>query len=64
MGKKKTKQQPEAAVPAKRSEIIQQSMIYVQCLAAQNAAFTVDGTGDCEYAGRVGGFFRLDVTAG
>jgi hypothetical protein len=54
MGKKKTKQQPEAAVPAKRSEIIEQSMVYVQCLAAREAAFTVDGTGDSEYAGRVG----------
>jgi hypothetical protein len=35
MNKKKTKQQPEAAVPAKRSEIIEQSMAYVQCLAAR-----------------------------
>lgn len=50
MGKKKNA--VRAPAPS-RSEIIEQSMIYVQCLAAHDAAFTVDGSGDSEYAGRV-----------
>jgi hypothetical protein len=34
---------------AARSKIIEQCVIYVQCAAAHDAAFLVDGTGDSEY---------------
>ena len=50
---KKTDETKSAGLAPSRSEIIEQSIIYVQCLAAHDAAFTVDGTGDCEYAGSI-----------
>ena len=34
-----------------RSAIIEQCVIYVQCLAAYDAGLSVDSTGDSEYAG-------------
>lgn len=49
----KTDESKTAGLTPNRSEIIEKSMIYVQCLAAHDAAFTVDGTGDSEYAGTV-----------
>jgi hypothetical protein len=55
MGKKKTKQQPEASVPAKRSKIVEQAVIYAQALAAYHAGFEVDPTGDSDYASKQNG---------
>jgi hypothetical protein len=49
MGKKKQK----AAVKA-QSKIIEQCVIYVQQLAAFNAGFSVDHTGDCDFASKGG----------
>jgi hypothetical protein len=50
----KTDENKCADIAPSRSEIIEQSMIYVQCLAAFDAAFTVDGTGDSEYVDHAG----------
>jgi hypothetical protein len=52
MGKKKAKQKPVDT--AKRSEIIQQCVIYVQQLAAYDAGFDVDRTGDSDFASKGG----------
>ena len=50
----KTKSKANASAPAdtKHSEIIKQCVIYVQLLAAYDAGFDVDHTGDSEYAGK------------
>jgi hypothetical protein len=50
MGKKKAKQ--KAVDTAKRSKIIEQCVIYVQQLAAYDAGFAVDHTGDYDHAGK------------
>jgi hypothetical protein len=47
--KKKLKAKAEATVP--RSKIIEQCVIYVQSLAAYDAGFSVDRTGNSDYAG-------------
>jgi hypothetical protein len=52
MGKKKTKQ--KAAVTAERSKIIAQCVIYVRQLAAWDAGFKVDHTGNCDHASKGG----------
>jgi hypothetical protein len=49
----KTGETKTAGLVPNRSEIIEQSMIYVQCRAAHDVAFTVDGTGDSEYVGEI-----------
>jgi len=49
MAKKKSKR---AAGDTGRSKIIEQCVIYVQCLAAYDAGFSVDPTGDADYAGK------------
>jgi hypothetical protein len=49
MAKKKTK--PKAHTAAKHSEIIEQCVIYAQSVAAYEAGFKVDSTGDFDYAG-------------
>ena len=47
---KKKKAKPIAA--PERSKIIEQCVIYVQCLAAYDAGFSVDHTGNSDYAGK------------
>ena len=47
---KKKKAKPIAA--SERSKIIEQCVIYVQCLAAYDAGFSVDHTGNSDYAGK------------
>jgi hypothetical protein len=49
MGKKKGKQKPDAP---DHSKIIEQCVIYVQALAAYDAGFSVDRTGNSRYAGK------------
>ena len=50
----KRKQISKAATSPEQSEIIKQCVIYVGCLAAYEAGFSVDRTGDSEYAGKGG----------
>jgi hypothetical protein len=45
---------PKPKNTAERSEIIEQCVIYVQQLAAYDAGFDVDHTGDSDYAGKGG----------
>ena len=52
MGKKSKK-----AAPSQTSKIIEQCVIYVQQMAAYDAGFNVDHTGDCDYATK-GSHFR------
>jgi hypothetical protein len=47
MSKKKTKTEPAA----KRSEIIEQCVVYAQSIAAHAAGFEADHTCNCDYAG-------------
>jgi hypothetical protein len=53
-GKKhKREQKPAAAeTPTERSKIIEQCVTYVQSLAAYDAGFNVDCTGNSEYCGK------------
>jgi hypothetical protein len=50
MGRKK-KAKPAVEKTSERSEIIEQCLIYAQSIAAYNAGFYVDPTGDFDYAG-------------
>ena len=50
--KKKPKAKTTAPPDTGRSKIIEQCVIYVQCLAAYDAGFRVDHTGDADYAGK------------
>jgi len=52
--KSKNKPKAKTTTPpdAGRSKIIEQCVIYVQCLAAYDAGFSVDHTGDADYAGK------------
>ena len=52
MGKKKAKQ--KHAPTAERSKIIEQCVIYVQQLAAYDAGFKVDHTGESDFASKGG----------
>jgi hypothetical protein len=47
---KKKKAKPASETPAERSQIIELCVIYVQSLAAYDAGFSVDRTGDSDYA--------------
>ena len=51
MAKKKGKQHAAAVAPG-LSKIIEQCVIYVQQLAAYDAGFKVDHTGDCDHASK------------
>jgi hypothetical protein len=51
---KKKKAKTAAVEISERSEIIEQCVIYVQHLAAYDAGFSVDLTGDAEYCGKGG----------
>jgi hypothetical protein len=48
---KKKKEKPAVEKTTPRSEIIEQCVIYAQSIAAFQAGFKVDGTGDFDYAG-------------
>ena len=51
---KKKKAKTAAVEISERSEIIEQCVIYVQHLAAYDAGFSVDRTGNAEYCGKGG----------
>jgi hypothetical protein len=48
---KNKKAKPAVEKKTERSEIIEQCVIYAQSIAAYNAGFNVDRTGDFDYAG-------------
>jgi hypothetical protein len=51
---KKKKAKTAAVEISERSEIIEQCVIYVQHLAAYDAGFSIDCTGEAEYCGKGG----------
>jgi hypothetical protein len=54
MAKKKKSKRAAAETPSDHSPIIEQCVIYAQHLAAYDAGFSVDHTGDAEYCGKGG----------
>jgi hypothetical protein len=52
MKRPRKKTAPRKAIAPQRSKIIEQCVIYVQSLAAYDAGFSIDVSGDSDYAGK------------